>query len=73
VCRLQIEELFDFHVSISALLHKIALMNNLSITLALWANPSEKDEFARICDSHHFRELALRPFVVTEISLLEAR
>jgi hypothetical protein len=39
VCPLQIEELFDFHVSISALLHKIALMNNLSITLALWANP----------------------------------
>ena len=54
-CRtLQIEELFDFHVSISALLHKIALMNNFAIALALWANPSKKDEFAWICNRHHF-------------------
>src|SRR5262249_19541327 len=73
-CRtLQIEELFDFHVGVSALFHEIALMNNLSIIFALWANPSEKDEFTRICNSYHFRELAFRPFIVIEISLLEAR
>jgi hypothetical protein len=29
-------------------------MNNFAIALALWANPSKKDEFAWICDSHHF-------------------
>jgi hypothetical protein len=29
----QLEELFDFHVGVPALLHEIALMNNLSVTL----------------------------------------
>jgi hypothetical protein len=34
---LHIEQFLDFHVSVSALLHKIALVNDFAITLALAA------------------------------------
>src|SRR6516164_9948708 len=33
---LRIEQFLDFHVSVPALLHEVALMNDFSITLASW-------------------------------------
>src|SRR5262249_21050670 len=70
---LHIEQFFDFHVSVPALLHEIALVNDFAITLAFRANSSKKDELSWICNSHDFRELALCPFVVIEILFLKVR
>src|SRR5262249_46721031 len=70
---LHIEQFLDFHVSVPALLHEIALVNDFAITLAFRANSSKKDELSWICNGHDFRELALRPFVVVEILFLEVR
>src|SRR6516164_432917 len=70
---LQVEQLLDFHVRIPALLHEIALVNDFSVTLTFWSNSSKKDELSRICNSHHFREFSLGPFVVIEVLFLEAR
>src|SRR6516162_314874 len=70
---LRIEQFLDFHVSVPALLHEVALMNDFSITLAFRANSSKKNELSWICNSHYFRELSLRPFIVIEVPFLKIR
>jgi hypothetical protein len=60
-------------VSVPALLHEIALVNDFAITLAFRANSGKKDELSRICNGDDFRELTLRPFVIIEIFFLEGR
>jgi hypothetical protein len=70
---LQIEQLFDFHVSVPALLQEIVLVNDFAIPLAFRAYSSKKNELSWICNGHDFRELALRPFIVIEILFLEVR
>src|SRR5262249_23334221 len=70
---LRIEQFLDFHLSVPALLHEVALMNDFSITLAFRANSSKKNELSWICNSHYFRELSLRPFVVVEVPFLKIR
>src|SRR4029077_9319418 len=67
---LHIEQFLDFHVSVPALLHEIAFVNDFAITLAFRANSSKKDELSWICNGDDFRELTLRPFVVIEILFL---